>query len=179
MNRRQLIALMGALGGGGAIATGTGAFSSQTADRSVSVSVVGDRNAYLRLAESNDELSEFVDRDPSGSGDSEFDIALGGATGNGGSGINTRATTTFENLFEIQNQGTQEIEVNVDPLAFSTGTGGAPALTLQVPTSSFPTFTLGPGDTEEITIIAAVDEGFNIQSGAEIDDSITITAEST
>ena len=177
MNRRQLIALMGALGGGGAIATGTGAFSSQTADRSVSVSVSGDNaGAYLRIGESNPELTDFINRDSPGS---KFDIALGGATGNGGSGINTRATTTFENLFEIQNQGTQEIEVNVDPLAFSTGTGGAPALTLQVPTSSFPTFTLGPGDTEEITIIAAVDEGFNIQSGAEIDDSITITAEST
>ena len=177
MNRRQLVALMGALGGGGAIATGTGAFSSQTADRSVSVSVSGDNaGAYLRIGESNPELTKFINRDSSGS---KFDIALGGATNNGGSGINTRATTTFENLFEIQNQGTQEIEVNVDPLAFSTGTGGAPALTLQVPTSSFPTFTLDPGDTEEITIIAAVDEGFNIQSGAEIDDSITITAEST
>ncbi len=177
MNRRQLIALMGALGGGGAIATGTGAFSSQTADRSVSVSVSGDdAGAYLRIGESNPELTDFINRDSPGS---KFDIALGGATGNGGSGINTRATTTFENLFEIQNQGTQEIEVNVDPLAFSTGTGGAPALTLQVPTSSFPTFTLGPGDREPITIIAAVDEGFNIQSGAEIDDSITITAEST
>jgi hypothetical protein len=177
MNRRQLIALMGALGGGGAIATGTGAFSSQTADRSVSVSVSGDNaGAYLRIGESNPELTDFISRDSPGT---KFDIALGGATGNGGSGINTRATTTFENLFEIQNQGTQEIEVNVDPLAFSTGTGGSPALTLQVPSSSFPTFTLGPGDREPITIIAAVDEGFNIQSGAEIDDSITITAEST
>lgn len=174
MNRRQLIALMGALGGGGAIATGTGAFSSQTADRSVSVSVSGDQNAYLRLAESNDDLSDFVENSSG-----KFSIDIGADPNISGSGINTRAVTTFENLFEIQNQGTQEIEVNVDPLAFSTGTGGSPALTLQVPTSSFPTFTLGPGDREPITIIAAVDEGFNIQSGAEIDDSITITAEST
>jgi len=141
------------------------------------VSVVGDQDAYLGLENTNDELSEFINRNPP-SGDSEFDIALDGATSNGGSGINTRAVTTFENLFEIQNQGTQEIEVNVDPLAFSTGTGGAPALTLQVPTSSFPTFTLGAGNSEPITIIAAVDEGFNIQSGTEIGDRITITAES-
>ena len=177
MNRRQLIALMGALGGGGAIATGTGAFSSQTADRSVSVSVSGDNaGAYLRIGESNPELTKFINRDDPGS---KFDIALGGKSGNGGSGINTRATTTFENLFEIENQGTQEIEVTVDPLAFSAQTGAAPALTLQLPTSSFPTFTLPPGNKEKITIIAAVDEGFNIQSGAEMDDSITITAEST
>jgi|APHM01.1.fsa_nt_gi Protein of unknown function (DUF1102). len=177
MNRRQLIALMGAIGGGGAVATGTGAFSSTSADRSVSVNVAGDTSAYLRLASSNPELTQFVNRN---SPNSEFDIALDGDSGNGGSGINTRATTTFDNLFEIQNQGTQEVEVNVDPLAFSTETGSAPALTLQVPSSDFPTFTLGPGDTEPITIIAAVDDGFNIDlNNEEIDRDIAITAEST
>ena len=112
MDRRKFVAGLGALAGGGAIATGTGAFSSIEAERNLSVSVAEDSNAYLGIEALDDEYIDATD--------DTLDIALTKAnpTTEGGEGINASAVTGIGDLFEVTNQGTQNADVFVQPLTF-------------------------------------------------------------
>ena len=114
MKRRNFIAGLGALSAGGAAALGTGAFSSVEAERDVSVELADDADAYLAL-ESTSQYAE-----PNGDGVLELDFGtqvdvddeeLGEHVGEDstyffGSGSSDR------NVFEVENQGTQEVEVS-------------------------------------------------------------------
>lgn len=105
MQRRKFIVGLGALSAGGAAAMGTGAFSSVIADRNITVEVVGDQNAYLRLVSQSAYSSEGAD----GTLDVNFD-----ANGEGGQGLNNNADTAFTDVFRIENQGTNEVKVWID-----------------------------------------------------------------
>jgi hypothetical protein len=99
---------MGSLAAGGAAAMGTGAFSSVEADRSVSVAVENDADAYLGLQPlDNSNANQYVS-----STDGTVEINIGGS-GNGGTGVNKNAVTKFNELFEITNQGTQSVLVYI------------------------------------------------------------------
>jgi len=102
-NRRKFIAGLGALATSSAAALGTGAFSSVEAERSVSVEVGGDNNAYLGLrAERDDIISD--------DGDGQLSLDLGSqTTDKGGEGFNKEAVTEIEGVFRITNQGTEEV----------------------------------------------------------------------
>lgn len=95
---------MGSLAAGGAAAMGTGAFASVEATRSVSVNVAGDSNAYLGLedtspyAETNGKQMEL----------------LFGNNGNGGSGINADSVSTFDGVFEMTNNGPNDLDITID-----------------------------------------------------------------
>jgi hypothetical protein len=83
---------------------GTGAFSSVEAERSVSVEVADDNNAYLGLAAERDDI---ISDDGS---DGQLSIDLGSqTTSKGGEGFNEDAVTEIEGVFKITNQGTQEV----------------------------------------------------------------------
>ncbi len=115
MKRRQVLAALGAVSGSGALLTGTGAFTSVSADRNVAVSVAGDTSAFLQLqscpGSPNGEYAQI------NNGKLELDLTDDNPTSGDGTGVNADATTVFDNVFEIANQGTQPVGVwlNVDP----------------------------------------------------------------
>ncbi|QSG10746.1 DUF1102 family [Halapricum desulfuricans] len=110
MKRRNVLAALGSLSAGGAFTVGSGAFTSVSAERSVTVDVVGDANAFLRLAP--------CDGSPNGdyvANASEGAMAIDLADGDSnvaGSGVNPEAHSVFHNVFEICNQGTQPVCVD-------------------------------------------------------------------
>ena len=103
-NRRKFIAGLGALATGSAAAMGTGAFTSVSANRDVSVGVAGDASAYLGL----DADSAYAKQTAGGELALDF---TGDYTEQNGSGLNTRAETAFEGVFDIQNNGTNDVYV--------------------------------------------------------------------
>ena len=105
MERRKFVIGAGALATGSAAALGTGAFSSVEADRDVTVEVAGDAEAYLGLeAGSGPTAEEIVDE----SGDI-VELDFSGLGDEGGDGINKRATTVFEDVLKVTNQGTNSV----------------------------------------------------------------------
>ena len=110
MNRRKYLAALGVLGSGTAAAMGTGAFTSASASRDVSVSVADDTNGYLGLSASPNENGEFASVDTSSGGDGEIALDFGASDG-GGSGVGLNSTYNFDDVFRIENQGTQTIYV--------------------------------------------------------------------
>lgn len=120
MDRRKFVLSVGALAGGGSLALGTGAFSSVEAERDVGVTVADDASAYLGIQPGDGPNGNYVDTND----DDTLAINLTGDNDNigdglaGGEGLNTNAVTGISDLFEVQNQGTQPIDLEVSPLAF-------------------------------------------------------------
>jgi hypothetical protein len=105
MQRRKLLAAMGSLAAGGAAAMGTGAFTSVSANRDVSVAVADDADALLSIDTiSGAANSEYVDT----SGNAASITIESDA---GGTGLNDDALTKIKNLLRIKNQGTQNVYV--------------------------------------------------------------------
>jgi Protein of unknown function (DUF1102). len=106
MRRRKFLIGAGSLAAAGAGAIGTGAVTSVSADRSVDVETASDATAFLSIEpENTPNGNEYVNVT---SGTVELDFT---STDSGGSGINMNATTVFDNLLRITNQGTQEVIV--------------------------------------------------------------------
>lgn len=177
MQRRKFVIGMGALASGTAAAVGSGAFSSVTATRNVDVNVADDASAYLRLEGTGGANSDYVTEDGNG-GTLEIDLSPSndGVTG-GGEGVNPDAVTQIDNLFVIENQGTQEVDVdlsksgdNADRVEFypdGEAYGGEPLSSSAV--------TLGAGDSATISLEIDT-EGSGLGDGDELLDSVTISA---
>ncbi|TKX62968.1 DUF1102 domain-containing protein [Halorubrum sp. ASP1] len=104
-NRRKFITGLGALAAGSAAAVGTGAFTSVSANRDVSVAVADDADALLSIdTVSGAANSEYVDT----SGDAASITIESDA---GGTGLNDDALTKIKNLLRIKNLGTQDVYV--------------------------------------------------------------------
>lgn len=120
MDRRQFVASLGVLAGGGATAMGTGAFSAVQAQRDVTISVADDASAYLAIRPTEDPNGNYVDQE----GNDTLAIDLTEENNNvgngiaGGQGLNVNAFTTMADVFEVKNQGTQTVELDVEPLLF-------------------------------------------------------------
>lgn len=120
MERRKFVLSVGTLAAGGSLALGTGAFSSVEAERDVSVTVAEDASAYLGIQPGDGPNGNYVDTDDNDT----LAINLTGDNDNigdgvaGGEGINANAATGISDIFKIRNQGTQDIELEVAPLAF-------------------------------------------------------------
>jgi len=104
MQRRKFIAGVGSLAAGAAAVTGTGAFTSVQAERSVSVNVASDPNAYLGLNPIGDRASTDAD------GELKLDFST---SSTGSQGLNQNARTAFTDLFQIRNQGDNPVYVGV------------------------------------------------------------------
>jgi hypothetical protein len=111
MQRRKYLAAVGSLAAAGAAGLGTGAFTSVSADRTVNVSVAQDSNALLKITKATENGSptpnaaNYVDI----TGNGRVRINIPGDTD--GAGVNRNSTTKFDNLLDIQNQGTQTVIV--------------------------------------------------------------------
>jgi hypothetical protein len=85
---------------------GTGAFSSARAERNIDVAIAGDSSAYLGLDASVSTYAQQVGN--------QLVLKFDGSTsGQNGDGLNTRADTTFSNVFRIENNGTNTIRVQL------------------------------------------------------------------
>lgn len=109
MKRRNFIIGTGALAAGGGAALGTGAFSAATAERDISVEVADDADAYLAL-ESDSEYAEEVD--------GVIELDLGQDLGEDqGEHVGLDSSYFFGsgssdyNVFTVENQGTEEVQV--------------------------------------------------------------------
>jgi hypothetical protein len=133
---------MGTLVAGGGAALGTGAFSSVEAERTVSVETASDANAFLALTPASG-AGDYV---TTSDGMIEIDIGTDGA---GTEGVNQNGLTTFDELIDITNQGTN----NVNSITFTIqGDNGEDALLTPTPGS----FGSGdfPNETTDDTTLA-------------------------
>ena len=115
MQRRTFIIGIGAATASGAGLIGTGAFSSVTAERGVTVSVVGDADAFLAL----EPLDPHTDNYVAFNSDDIIEFDFAGGDGDDetfdqfGEGLNPNAFTSFEDAFSITNNGTQDVGVKI------------------------------------------------------------------
>ena len=175
MQRRNVLRLIGAIGGGSAVVTGTSAFSNVEANRNVSVEVVGDASALLSIAPSEGPNGAYA----TGADDGTVSLDFTDSNDNvDGDGINQDAVSLFDEVFVIENQGTQEVELSVSPLSFAEfGSGLLLVVLVPLDISNF-AGTLGVGDAVRFSAaIASVSGGS--QSGLSLSDELQITAEAS
>ena len=98
---------------GASALVGSGAFTAVASERTVSVRVANDENAYLGLKEIPESPnSSYVDYDDNGNLQIQMDDANPNLEDEKlGTGVNPNSITMFKDLFRIQNQGTQPIYV--------------------------------------------------------------------
>ncbi|NUB89682.1 hypothetical protein HT576_01355 [Haloterrigena sp. SYSU A121-1] len=196
MERRNFVLSIGTLAAGGGLALGTGAFSSVRAERDVAVTVSEDASAYLGVQPGDGPNGNYADTTDSDA----LAITLTGDNDNvgdgiaGGQGLNANAVTGIEDIFQIQNQGTQEVELRVTPLAFGdvdwqdfdgvlgvllVPQAGEVGIDLEWPPweSNFVSIsTLSPGEEIEFSLAAFALPETAVDSVA-VNDEIEITAE--
>lgn len=98
--RSVLIGVGGLVAGGGAV-LGTGAFTTVEAERTVTVETAGDANAFLAFSAAGNN-NPYVNET-----DGTVEINLDGNSN--ASGLNQNAVTTFEELVQVANNGTQDV----------------------------------------------------------------------
>ncbi|WP_162354502.1 DUF1102 domain-containing protein [Natrialba swarupiae] len=113
MKRRTFIAGVGGSGIGASMLIGSGAFSRIESQRRVKIEVAKDPHAYLGLDGCPDSPNaSYTNIDESGH--LEVDMSSENPTDAGGEGINSDSRTWFDNVFQICNQGKQDICVWID-----------------------------------------------------------------
>ena len=171
MQRRKFIIGLGALSTGTAAAVGTGAFTSVTADRDVEVAVAEDADAFLSLSPSDGANGAYAEQ----TGDEEtieFNIDED-AEDVDGSGLNPNATTVIVEIFDIENQGTQDVGVQVTADLGDLGDGDFTIFTGEEPDDDLSDGweSLGTGDVLSV--------GVEIETGdpADLSGDVTIEAD--
>jgi len=156
MERRKFIIGAGALGAGISTAIGTGAFTSVEAERSFSVATAGDAEAYLRMTAADSPNAQYVDEQSD-----TLSVTL--------DSLNENAVTTVDDLFLLQNEGTQAISVYL--------TDSSDAVTFEADGSSVEgvdgAVRLGVG--ESVTVDVEVD---TTDASGSLLDSVTVMAKS-
>ena len=188
MERRKFVIGLGSLAAGGAAATGTGAFSSFEADRSLTVQIADDSEAYVAFdtdlgstPHNNYEYASINDN-----GELVIEFAENDA---GGLGVNPNSVTVFDDVFAIENKGTEDaklwvtldgdvadhVDINLDYVNGSTGD------TIIGEGNAFgPTWAFGVGDAFRVTIeVDTTDTPASTTLPDMFDGTITFHAEAT
>lgn len=172
MKRRKLVTALGAAVGSGGLVLGSGAFTTVSAKRSVTVDVADDDRAFLRLEPLTDEGidGDWTGRSYSNGQTVAFDIP-GDEDGENSNteGVGVDSVYEFHDLVEVVNQGTQPVKL------YSTYNGSLADLALVndngILRDDPPT--LGTGDS--------IDVGLYIDthgtSTGEFDEALTIVAD--
>lgn len=116
MNRRQLLAGLGALVAGGGAATGTGAFTSVDASRDVAVEVSDDANGFLQIFPAGDGSQNPNAVFASQSQNGVFFDFNGSPQSVDGVGTGQSSVYEFRDVVRVQNAGTQEVFVSIDSI---------------------------------------------------------------
>lgn len=137
MKRRTLVAGLGSLTASSAFAVGTGAFTSVSATRTVSVSTAADYEALLALTQRGAGERSEMDGTPSElefelPGDDEDEYPSGNPTGPEGLGTDSiyrfgkDAGSGVSGLFSVENLGTQPVRI----YSTQSETSGVPEVTM-------------------------------------------------
>lgn len=179
MERRKFVVGLGALASGSAAAVGTGAFTSVTATRDIDVEVADDASAYLRLEGTGGANSDYVTDDGNG-GTLSISLDDGNTVSGGGEGVNPDAVTEIDDLFTIENQGTQEVSVSISKSGANSGLVSFYPEGEAYNGDSFADsdLTLSAGTGSDISVEVDT-EGAGVSDGDELLDSVTFTAEAT
>lgn len=132
MKRRTFVTCVGSLAAGSAAVVGTGAFTTATANRSVSVNVADEDEAYLALDEVDGpgyENATFAHQNTSEQISIDINDAYG--TVDDGNGVGLDSKYEFDNVFQIENQGTQDVELSIPELSDGDFDPTASGLTVQ------------------------------------------------
>jgi len=166
MERRKFVIGLGSLAAGGAAATGTGAFTSVTADRDAEIDLEDDADAYLGLVAGNDN-GWAVQTAGGSSANGTMMIEMNGQSspGGGGTGVSANAINVFDDVFRIQNQSNGQKYVWVE---FTKSGGGGATADVDIDFyvgdhSAGPDSIVGSGEA------AAVGEGNEIAVGIVVD----------
>lgn len=176
MNRRKFAITLGTVAGGSAAAFSTGAFSAVTANRNFDVEVSGDESAYLGLEPHPGPNGNYAEITTGGQLAIDF-TSSNSNIGSGiedGEGVNDNAVSTFLDVFRATNQGTQEIELDIEPLLFINVGSGA-LLGVLLPQALNPV-SLTPGQSRDFDVIVFSFSN-NGQSNLSISDQLEIVAE--
>lgn len=168
MKRRQIITAFGGLAGASGIVVGSGAFNFANIERTVSISVADDRNAFLKLTQRGSGERSELDGNPdtlefSIPGDDEDNYPSGNPTDPEGVGPNSvykfgrDAADDEMGLFAITNLGTDPVDIySTQPT-----TNGVPSVTI---------FNANTGDLlNEISPSSPLGVGENLACGLQID----------
>ena len=110
MKRRNFLVGVGGTAIGGSVLVGSGAFSRVESNRSVTIEVAKDPDAYLGLDEGDSENADnYVDFD----GDGHIRMNIGDQGGEG-EGVNSNSLTFFDDMFRVTNQGKENATVCLD-----------------------------------------------------------------
>lgn len=104
LSRRKTIVGIGAIVAGSGAVFATGAFTQVEAERQVTVETAGDADALLAFTPARDDEAYVAYNE-----DDMIEINLDG-NDQGAEGLNQNARSRFENLVEITNQGTQDVD---------------------------------------------------------------------
>ena len=109
MNRRSFVAALSAVVGGSSALVGTGAFSSVSAERSVSMELANDNTAFLRMKPLPNSNGRSI------SNGENVALSIPGAApfsdGSNAEGVGLDSVYEFENLVRVWNQGTQPVRL--------------------------------------------------------------------
>ncbi|AXG07291.1 hypothetical protein DU500_13135 [Haloplanus rubicundus] len=118
-----------------------------TAERTVSVNVVTDSNAFLALSGTDERVSQDAN------GQLQIDFASG--YNNNSTGLNPDARTAFHDLFEVQNNGQNDVAFSVGVAKNQVGIDNPPAGTSAPSSGSLPDLLQ---DYAGINVVYAYDE---------------------
>jgi hypothetical protein len=185
MQRRKFIAVLGSVAAAGAATVGTGAFTSVEADRSVSVAIADDADGFLALEPAGGPNGAYATQSDGTLG---IDLSGSNPTGAGGQGVNQNAVTTIERVFAVENQGTQKVEVELDPYFFMKAGNSTndTAFVYLYPESQSDVVTGGSGESsglEPVQLGVGEREHYDLQAsmfGPEsVGGTVTVSAETT
>jgi len=168
MQSRTHLLLVFAVFGVALFVVGSGAFTTVSAERTVSVNVTGDGAALLQLQPHNGPNGQYADT-PS----DELEISFDDITADG---VNQNATTTINNVFTVTNSGTQSTEVYITKSGANNGLVNFNVSGSPIDGGAGNAVTVGTGQTIEVTIYINT-KGQSLNSGDALLDSITIHAE--
>ena len=176
MKRRSAILGLGGLVASGSVAMSTGAFTSVEADRSITIEVADDTEAFLALLPTT-EYAKVPEN-----GMFTLDLSPSNPTDAGGLGVNANAETIIKNTFKIENRGTQTVQPT-----FEGGESDGIEITLSDVSDDLTVtiapsenadpvdLLLDPGESVSYDVTAFAGEGATPESS--IDETITIVAE--
>lgn len=180
MQRRKFVVGLGSLAAGSAAVLGTGAFEGAYVhgDRSMTLGVVNDNQAYLKLKDTSQYASYESINGGWEHGSETLTVEI--------DRLNPNMDTRLDDVFRVQNTTGSDVVLKIDD---SPDWNGSYEDTLQIfaqPSSGSMvrldnggTITLGPGDEVEINIVVLLDSGPNSgrPNGHTEPDTLTITAD--
>lgn len=175
MRRRKFILGLGTTAISGATVLGSGAFTSVEANRTVTVEVADDTEAFLALIPT----TEYATLQ---NGLFTLDISSSNPTDAGGTGVNANAETIIKDAFKIENRGTQTVQPT-----FEGGSSDGIEVTVSDVTDDLTVtiapsedadlidMILDPGEAVSYDVTVFAGEGATSETG--IDELITVVAE--